>query len=311
MSQMKSQIDMQLTGVASGYFPKGMVSEMIFPMIQAAQYSGKLGKYGTSHLRIENSLGGGRGKYRQVETRQYSTTGFQIEGHGLTDLVTDEDYRNVLDPFDAERDAVLGLVTKLFLEKEKLMADSLLSTSLFTQNVTLDGDSQFSSPSTSDPIGVINTGKNTVLDSVGMSPNVAVMDVKVARALRYHPQLLDQLGYKMARPGGLSNAELAAALELDRVIVGDARYESAKEGQASSLASIWGKDISLLVAPDSAAVGQVSAGYWVRLAGSSPRQVSKEPKFNPPGSMEVLCEDKYDLLLSNQLAGYLIKAAIA
>jgi hypothetical protein len=75
------------------------------------QSSGLLGKYGTSHLRIENSRKAGRGAYRRVEAITRSTTQFLIEGHGLEGMVTKEDYKNVLDPFNAERDETMGLTT--------------------------------------------------------------------------------------------------------------------------------------------------------------------------------------------------------
>jgi hypothetical protein len=39
--------------------------------------------------------------------------------------------------------------------------------------------------------------------------------------------------------------------------------------------------------------------------------VYKQAAFNPPGSNIVLVEDAYDMLISNALAAYLIKDAVA
>lgn len=312
MSQMKAIVDKLLTGVSSAYIPKDYISESILPTIQAAQYTGLLGKYGTSHLRIENAVKGGRGKYRRVETQSRSTTQYIIEGHGLEGFVSKEDYKNcVEDPFDAERDEALGLATVLWLEKEKVLADALGSTSVMTQNVTLSGTSQFNDYNNSNPIGVAATARAAIIDSVGQMPNLAIMDIKVWNQLRFHPQMLDALGYKYGRPGGLSEDEMAAALGVDKVLYGKARYESAKEGQSSSLAPVWGKNLIFAVAPESAQIQQVSLGYMVRLAGESPRKVYKEANFNPPGSTKILVEDEYEMLISNPLAGYLVAGAIA
>lgn len=311
MSQLKAQVDKLLTNVSSGYFPKNYISEQILPMIQVAQYTGLLGKYGTAHLRIENSVKGGRGKYRQVETRQYSTTSFNIEGHGLTDIVTDADYRNVEKPFDAEKDTTLALANMLWLEKEKMLADTLSNTAVMTQNVTLAGTDQWSDYANSDPLDDIETGHATILNSTGQTADTAIMSLLVKRKLRYHPQLLDALGFKFDRPGGLKDQELAEVLDVKRILIGDAYYESAKEGQASALAPVWGKHVILAVCPESAQIMQQSLGYMVRLTGTSPRKTYKQAIFNPPGSTEVLVEDEYDMLMSNVLAGYLIKNAIA
>lgn len=311
MSQMRAIVDKLLTGVSSAYVPKGFLCEEILPTIQSKQYSGLLGKYGTSHLRIENSIKGGRGKYRQVETRVYSTTSYLIEGHGLEGFVSKEDYANVEEPFDAERDESIGLSTVLWLEKEKTLADTVTSTSILTQNTTLSGTSQLSDYLNSDPISVFNTARSTVLNATGLMPNLAIMDVAVWNVLRFHPQMLDALGYKWARPGGLTQEEMARAIGVDQVLFGSARYESAKEGQTSSLAAVWGKHIVFAVAPDKPGIMQKSLGYLLRPTGGQPRKVYKESNFNPPGSTKILVEDEYDMLISDAACGYLVANAIA
>lgn len=311
MSQLKAIVDKLLTNVSSAYVPKGFICEEVLPEIQHKQYSGLLGRYGTNHLRIENSVKGGRGKFRRVETITRSTTSFHIEGHGLEGFVSKEDYANVEDPFNAERDETIGLSTVLWLEKEKTLADALTATSVITQNTTLSGSSQFSDYNNSDPIGVASTARETILNATGMMPNLAIMDIQVWNKLRFHPAMLDALGYKWARPGGLKEDEMAVALGVDKVLYGQARYESAKEGQTSSLAAVWGKDIVFAIAPDSPQIMQKSVGYLVRPIGGSPRKVYKESLFNPPGATAVLVEDEYDMLISDAACAYLIKDAIA
>lgn len=314
MSQLKSVVDKLLTGVSSAYVPKGFISEQVLPTIKSKQYTGLLGKYGTNHLRIENSIKGGRGKYRQVETRVYSTTAYVIEGHGLEGMVSKEDYANVYDPFDAERDEVVGLTTLLWLEQEKSLADALGNTAVLTQNVTLSGTGQFNDYANSDPIGVVTTAKNTILNATGMLPNLAIMDVQVWNVLRFHPQLLDQMGYKFSQSraaGGMSEEEMAHALGVEQVLFGNARYESAVEGQTSSLAAVWGKNLILAVSPDKPGIMQKSLGYMVRPDGSEARKIYKQANFNPPGSTAILCENEYDMLVSDATCGYLVANSIA
>lgn len=311
MAQLKAQVDKLLTNVAIMQKVKGTVAEQLFPSIKAAQYSGLLGKYGKSHLRLENSVKGGRGKYRRVETITRTTQQFLIEGHGLEGFVSKEDYANVETPFEAERDETLGLQSALILEKEKVLADSLTSTSIMTQNTTLTGSNQFSDYLNSDPIAVFSTARKAIRDGCGEVADTAVLDYDVWDKLRYHPQMLDALGFKENRPGGLNFQELASAIGVKRLLVAEAKYNSAAEGQTDSLASVWGKHIVLGVVPESLSVGIQTLGMWVTPSGSSPRKVYKQSNFNPPGSTAILCEDEYDCLLSDVLCGYLIKDAIA
>lgn len=311
MSQMKAQIDLLLTDASSAYVPEGCIADKLLPGLKSAQYTGKLAGYGNSHLRIENSVIGGKGKYRQVETIVRQTQGFEIEGHGLTGIVTKQDYHNVTDPFDAEKDETMGLSTILMLEKEKGLADALTSTAVLTQNVTLSGTSQLNDYTNSDPIAQIMTGKKAVRDGSGVTVNTMILEYGVAETLRYHPALLDKMGYKFARPGGLTDEELAKCFGVQKVFIPNAMYNSAKEGQTDVLTSVWGKHIVLAHIPDSAQKYQISLGYNIRLDNSQPRKVYKQSLFNPTGATEILVEDEYDLVVTNAKAGFLIANAIA
>lgn len=311
MSQMKAIVDKLLTNVSSLYAPTGYISESLFPKVQVVQKSGKLGKYGMDHIRIEGSFVGGRGGFRRVESITRSTQTYNIESHGLEELVTEDDYRNVELPFEAEKDVTMGVTSLIWTEKEKILADSLANTSVVTQNVTLSGTSQFSDYVNSDPISRFSTARAAIKSGCGAAPNVVFMDWTVKNKLKFHPQLLDMLGFKQARPGGLNDSELAMALDVQKVIVADASYNSAKEGQTATLAPIWGKHLWFAVLPETAAVRQISAGYYFTLTGKTPRKVYKYAVNNPPESNAILVKDDYDYILSNTGAIYLIKDAIA
>jgi hypothetical protein len=311
MAQLKAQVDKLLSGVSQAYIPQNFICDQILPGISVKQKSGLLGTYGTNHLRVENTIAGGRGAYRRVEVRSYSSTSYLVDTHGLEDIVTEDDYDNVEDPFDAESDTVMGLTTLQYIRKEKAIADTINSTSIITQYTTLSGTSQFSDYLNSDPISIFSTGRVAVKDGCGMFPNTAIMSDLVFEKLRFHPQILDALGYKQARPGGLTLPELASAMMVDKILVGSAMYESADEGQTSSLANIWGKHIVLAVCPDAAAKYQISLGYMIRLSSRPPRRVYKYPINNPPNAMGIIVDDSYDMLISKAAAAYLISAAIA
>lgn len=310
-TQLRSLIDLLLTPVSSGYFPVGYISEQVFPVVTHAQSSGKLGVYGKEFLRIENTVKGGAGKYRRVSIATTSTTSFYIQGHGLEDIVTDEDYRNKLQPFDAERDKTIGLTTMLWLEKEQVVAQALTSTSVMTQNTTLVATQQYNDYLNSDPISDFATARGTIVDACGFMPNVAIMDVKVWNILRFHPGILDALGFKWAQPGGLSVDQLAVAMGVDKILLAQARYNNSVEGQSDTLAAVWGKHVVFAVIPEKAEIMQQSLGYMIRYDGQAPRKVYKYPSQNPPNANTILVEDNYDALLSNASCGYLIANAIA
>lgn len=311
MSQMKAIQDELLTEASSAYIPSGYISEMLLPAVNVKLSTGKLGKYGTSHLRIENTVKAGRGKYRRVEPIVRLTDSYQIEGHGLEGLVTEDDYDNVQKPFDAEQDEALGLTSLIWLEKEFSVASTLTNPSVITQNTTLSGTSQYSDYDNSNPIQDFATARSAVKAGCGALANLAAMSWEVYNILRYHPQILDALGFKYTKPGGLSLDDLASAMGVGKILLGEAMYESAKEGQTSALAPCWGKHIVFGVFPERAQVRQVSVGYMVRKSGQAPRRVFKWDVNNPPNATAILCDDSYDAFISNANAAYLIEDAIA
>lgn len=310
-TQNRAQIDQLLTNVSQKIVPHGYISEEILPLLNVAQYSGKIGKYGNDHLRIVNTVAGGKKGYAMVESDVRNSDTYYIETHALKGMVTDEDYRNVIKPFDAERDLVEKLTHHLWLGKEKSLADSLTNTSVITQNTTLSGTSQYNDYTNSDPIGDFTTAIETVADAIGRQPDTCIMSRKVFRTLKYHPAILDSLGFKDNRPGGLSVEELAKAIDVDRILVGHAVYNNAVEGQADSIEPVWGKDIVFCLSPRSASLMQKSLGYRLQLAGNKPRQVFKSDVDEPVGAKKIMCLDKYDQLLTDVSCAYLIKSAIA
>lgn len=307
----KAIVDKLLTEVSSAYVPEGYISESIFPSIDVVQNSGKLAKYSNSHLRILNTIMGGRGEARRVETITRSQDTYYLEKHGLEGVVTPEDYDNVEKPYDAEKDEMMGLTTALWLGKEKSVADTLGDTAILTQNTTLAGVTQFSDYTNSDPLAVAKTAVAAVKNSCGVRPNTVIMGWQVLNVLKYHPGILEALGFKDNRAGLLSREDIARALDVQRIMIGEAMYNSANEGAADALTDIWGKNMVFAVLPDKAAPYQKSLGYYIRKKGVGSRKVYKSDIENPPESTRLVVVDYYDYLLADVNAGYLVKNAVA
>ena len=310
-TQGRAIVDKLLTDVSNKLVPTGYISEMILPSIQVKQRSGKIGKYGNNHLRIVNTVTGGRGSYPMIKTQNRSSTTYHIESHALKDILVREDYDNVEKPFDAEKDSVDELTTMLMTGKEKALADALGDIAVITQNETLAGTDQFSDYVNSNPNEKFKDARLAVRGGCGFAPNTAIMDWDVAETLRFHPVLLDVLGYKDNRPGGLNDQELARALNVRRVLISEAVFNDAKEGQADDIKPIWGKDLVFAYIPERAGLRQQTLGYRLQLSGRKPRQVFKVNQDEPVDSKKIMVIDDYEQLLVNVDCAFLYKDAIA
>ena len=308
MSQMKAIVDKLLTNVSSMYVPEGYISESILPTLSVKQKTGKLGKYGLNHLRIVNAKMGGRGRAARFEPIVRDSDLYSIESHGLEGLVVEDDYSNVEEPFDAEKDETLGLTTTLWTAKEFAIASVLFDTAIITQNITLAAATdKYDDYVNSKPLENFRDGQNGILDGCGKMPNRAIMSQKVFNALKYHPAILRSLGFADNRAGTLNVAEIAHAIGVETLHVADAAFNNAKLGQADSLSQIWGDSILMYYAPKTAAKYQQSLGYYMTMKGRGPRRVFKFSVNNPPNSKGIIVQDDYQFALTNVKCAYLIK----
>jgi len=310
MTQIKAIVDKLLTNVSNQLVPEGYISELLLPELNVVQTTGLIGKYSNDHLRIIDTTVGGKGLYPMVDTVVRSSSSYKLVDHALKELLVEDDFDNVEKPFDAEQDSVVALTTHLWLEKEKGLADAMAGGTI-TQGVTLAGGDQWSAYSTSNPLEDLRDGRKGVRGGCGMKANVAFMDEDVADTLRFHPQLLDSLGFKDNRPGGLQDSELAKALKVDKVLIAEVVYNSSLQPAADALAPVWGKHFWYAHIPGTAARRQQSLGYRVQKAGQKPRQVFKSYPDEPVNSTKIIVKDKYQQVITNEKCAYRITNAIA
>jgi hypothetical protein len=315
MARMRALVDKLLVDVSNGIFQDmvAFVSERLLTNIGVVQKSGIVGKYGTNHLRVHANAMGGEGKAPRVSlVRPDVSQKYLIQNHGLEDVVTPDDYDDYELPFEAERDKTMHLTYANLIAKEVALSTAMGSAAaVLTQNTTLTGSSQFSDLTNSDPIGVFSTARQTIRAATGFWPNVGLVESGVYEKLRIHPQIWDRLGFKYNQSGQLTQDNVAAAMNVKKLLVTEGVYNSASEGQADVIAPIWGKNLFFAVIADSAGIMQKSLGYYVFNKKRGKRTVFKYAVNNPPESTGIICKDDYDQLLSDVACGYAVYDAIA
>ncbi len=227
---------------------------------------------------------------------------------GLEDPIPQADIIN-----DARGDvlsvATEGLTELIALDREKRVADQIgdQNTYLATQRTQLAGGDQWSAPATSDPIDDIMTG----LDKPIMRPNVMALNQKAFTSLRTHPDIVTGVRGVNADAGIVTRQELAVLFDLDEVLVGEARYNSAKKGQTVTYVDLWGPHCTLFYR-DRAATGSrgatfaATAQWGGRIAGSQP-----DRDIGLRGGQRVrVGESVVELILSADMA-YFIEDCVA
>lgn len=127
-----------------------------------------------------------------------------------------------------------------------------------------------------DPFTDIANAQTAILQTTGFEANTLLISYAVYQALRKHPLVIDRIKYTTRADASKITAELlAAAFDVDRVIVSKAVYNSAPEstnttGSVGTYNFIASKDAILLHSAPSPGLMIPTAGYtfaWTGLTG--------------------------------------------
>lgn len=164
---------------------------------------------------------------------------------GWEELLDDREvklYRNML---DAELIAVNRALQIILRAQEKRIADKLFNTTNFTvHNLAIE----WSTAATATPIDDINDAVVAIRAACGMTPNCLVIPFAAFMNIKRCAQVVDLLKYTY--PGkdinSISAQQLAAILNIENVLIGDAQVNTAKKGQSAVLGEIWDDEYAML-----------------------------------------------------------------
>jgi hypothetical protein len=153
----------------------------------------------------------------------------------------------------------------------------------------------------------------TGLDAAFIRPNTIVFGALVFTQIRQHPKVLDAVKGRtgVAPRGGIVNLQdLADLFQVKRVVVGRAKYNSAKKGQTASFAKLWGKHCALLYVEEKPTVRSITFGMtFVEMLKQTFR--INEPKRGVKGGELIKTAWNSDEKVVASDVGYFIENAIA
>jgi len=260
-------VDALLTNISIGYKNKRYIATEIFPTVPVNKQSDIVPRYDKDKffrelLKLRAPGGDVRTSgYTVDNTLKYFTLNFAL-GHE----VPDEHRDNVDQPYDIDRDTTLWLADQVLLHWEKKWATDFFATGKWGTDYA--EAVQWSDYAGSDPIQDLRVMRSNILAKSGQPGNTFVTSNSVMDKLLDHPLLVERVKYT---GGSVSEEMIAKLVRLDgRVHVGDAIEETALEGAASVMASIFGKHALVLYVPPAPSLFTPSGGYtfiWRPLVG--------------------------------------------
>jgi hypothetical protein len=304
-----------LADVSIAYRNLSYIADRVFPIIDKISPKAKIARYlkgawfrDEAAIRgpgAEAARGGYPVDYLSIATKEYA---FAKE-------VTDEDRKFAgaqgAPPLKPDQDAIEFATDKVDLKKERRVAN-LIITGTWSGVAGEDAEGLWKAGTGNTFLADVRTRVETIRSNTGLKPNILIMDFGTYNSLKEESTVLDKIKY--TERGVLTKELLAALLEFDEVLIGEAIYSTAKEtkeGTEFTAINVWEKNAGkgsafLFYRPKSPGLKTPSAGYQARVAyeNGAPRRVTTWREASRHQDVYEVAEET-DILITGADLGFL------
>jgi len=296
-------IDAALTQVSVGYRNAGFIAERVFPVVPVGKQSDKYFVSGKEIFRVRDDRRAAGAEARESRWTLSNDT-FFCSGHALKDYVPREDQVNADPQLDLLTDTTEVLTDQVLLAEEAALVTALAAGATAASQATTHWDDD-----DVDPFAIIETQKLVIAKKIGKMPNVLAVSAPVASALKLNANVRQLVtGAGSVAAALVTMAQIAAYLEVDEVVVGNAVYDTVNEGQNASLNFVWGEYGLLFYRPPNPGRKTTSLGYtfqWNGAFGGDQAQFVNRYYWQPNLADVVEVHKYYDQKLVDTGAGIL------
>lgn len=260
-------LDAVLTNVSVAYIQQAadFVASRMFPIIPVEKQSDVYYTYtkndwfrDEAQIRVSGAESAGSGY--GLSRAQYLCDKFAIH----KDVPLDVE-RNADIPLNPRSDATRFVTQRLLLRQEiQWAADAFAATIWATDETPAN---LWDNYATSDPIGDLETGIQTVLGTTGFKPNKLALGYEVWSKLKQHPDIVDRIKYTSM--GSVTTQTIAALVGLDEIVVCQAVKATNVEAETAAYSFVHGKNALLAYVNPNPGVLMPSAGYTFAWRGVS------------------------------------------
>ncbi|HEY1136577.1 MAG TPA: hypothetical protein VGE64_03710 [Xanthomonadaceae bacterium] len=298
-----------LTTHAQGYVRPGNVGRLLFPIAFVSAYGGQRIEFGKESFRRYNTKRAPGANSSSV-TFGYAGQPYAIVPRSLDAVVPREIMNDAsqVPGLDLATDAVDLVLDVMDLDHEYDCAAIARNASNYDTDhkVALVGAARWAGGS-ADPMGDVKTGRESVRESIGVRPNIAILSPSAFSACEEHPDIVDRI--KHTGRDAVTTEILAKLWKIERVEVAEAVGAS---GAADDFGDIWGNDVILAyVSPPTGgnrrSAARPSFGYTYAMQG---HPLVEKPYWDPGRRSWVygVSADR-EPVLTGVTAGYLIQNA--
>lgn len=286
-------VDRPMTNFSVRYMNNAVdfVADKAFPLVQVPNRSDVYYEFTPSYWFSDEMEPRAPGDAYPESGYVVTNSTFLCNTFAISKLIPDEVRANADSPLSPDREAAEWLAQKALINRERAFAAGFMATSVWTTDNTTATDWDASGGV---PITNIQVAKRTIKNASGATANTLVMGKIVHDGLLTNAQITALVQYSQrAFPTDLRGI-LAAALDVETVLVGDTVYESADEGETSSLLPILDDDALLIHVPASPSLYTAAAGMTFIWQGGGGMGMVERFRIDDRKSDKAAIQSSYD-----------------
>lgn len=229
-------VDPILSNVALGYKNAQFIGGVVCPAVPVTVSGGQVLRFGKESFQAFGMRRAPGGRMKRIAVgylgEKYALTQDGLEGKAPFEWLRDA---AAVPGIDLGTRAVNTVMRLIFLSLEIEQANLVQNPAIYSaaNKVALSGADLWTNDA-SNPVAVVDAGKEAIREAVGVYPNLLTLGPKVFNTLKSHPRIKDQFKYTSA--DSVTAEMLARYFDIDKVQVGRA----VSADRTGAMTDAWG-----------------------------------------------------------------------
>ena len=224
------------------------IGGLLYPWFEVPDQTGYFGRVPKeSTMGIPNTDRSTDGSYNRQKGKLEDDS-WATRERGMEEPLDNRQARLFRNYIDYERVRAIRLASIMARVHEQAVVAAVHNTTTYTQsgNTGLAVTNEWDDNANCVPIDDVHAGLRGIRARCGLTADTLQIAWRTAFDLSRSSQILDRLKYTSQPPGLLPTTELAAALGIKRVIVGNQPYNTANDGVAETIGELWDPEYAFL-----------------------------------------------------------------
>lgn len=229
----------------------GFIATQVFPVINVMSQAGSFGKIPIEQLLQQRVTARSPGSGYARGNWTFTSATYATEEHGAEEPIDDREAKMYAEYFQAEQISTMRAFSAVLRNAEARVAAAVFNATTWTGSaLTTAPTHEWDDATNAVPLTDVEAAVQKIYDNSGLWANALIINRKVFRNLRNNAQMIDRI--ESAGAGSPTKASditvqmMAAAFDLEHIIVAGTSKNGAKEGQAATPTQIWSGEYAMV-----------------------------------------------------------------